>query len=141
MGLFILLNTVFAGWLLVLWMRTSAGLESVVVWGIRLGLLVLLVGSIEGVRMVLHGGHTVGAPDGSPGLPFVNWSTRYGDLRIAHFFALHALQIFPLIGLALAALKLREGTQLGTLFTFVAVYSVAVWWLFAEAMRGVPLMQ
>jgi len=141
MGLFIVLNTVFAGWLLALWMRTNTGLESAVVWGIRLGLLVLLAGSIEGLRMVAHGAHTVGAPDGTPGLPFVNWSMQYGDLRIAHFFALHALQIFPLAGMALASLKVREGTQLGILFSFVAVYSVAVWWLFVEAMRGVPLVR
>jgi len=140
MGLFILLNTAFAAWLLALWMRTGAGLESAVVWGIRLGLLFLLVGSIEGVRMVAHGAHTVGASDGSAGLPFLNWSTRYGDLRVAHFFALHALQAFPLAGFALAALKLREGVQLGALFAFAAVYSAAVWWLFAEAMRGVPLL-
>jgi hypothetical protein len=66
---------------------------------------------------------------------------QYGDLRIAHFFALHALQIFPLAGMALASLKVREGTQLGILFSFVAVYSVAVWWLFVEAMRGVPLVR
>jgi hypothetical protein len=141
MGLFIVLNTVFAGWLLALWMRTSGGLETAVVWGIRLGLVVLLAGSIEGLRMVAHGAHTVGAPDGTPGLPFVNWSTSHGDLRIAHFFALHALQIFPLAGMALASLKVREGPQLGVLLAFVAVYSVAVWWLFAEAMRGVPLMK
>ena len=141
MGLFIALNTFFAGWMLVLWMRTGAGLESVVVWGIRLGLLILLAGSIEGLRMVLHGGHTVGAADGLAGLPFVNWSTRYGDLRIAHFFALHALQIFPLAGLALAALKLGEGPKLGALCAFVAVYSGAVWWLFAQAMRAVPLVR
>jgi hypothetical protein len=141
MGLFIVVNTFFAGWLLVLWMRTSAGLDGAVVWGIRLGLLMLLLGSIEGVRMVGHGGHTVGAADGLAGLPFVNWSTRYGDLRIAHFFALHALQIFPLAGMALAALRWRESAQMTALFGFVAVYSMAVWWLFAEAMRGVPLVK
>jgi len=141
MGLFIVLNTVCAGWLLVLWMRTSAGLESVVVWGIRLGLLVLILGSMEGARMVVWGGHTVGAQDGGPGLAFVNWSTRYGDLRVAHFFALHALQIFPLVGLALAGLKVREGTQLCALFAFVAVYTAAVWWLFVEAMRGLPVVR
>jgi len=43
--------------------------------------------------------------------------------------------------MALASLKVREGPQLGVLLAFVAVYSVAVWWLFAEAMRGVPLMK
>jgi hypothetical protein len=141
MGVFILLNTIWAGWLLVLWMRTSAGLENVVVWGIRLGLLLLLAGSIEGVRMVAWGGHTVGAADGSAGLPFVNWSTGHGDLRIAHFFALHGLQIFPLAGLALSVLKLRTGARMGLLFAFVAVYSAAVCWMFAQAMRGLPLVR
>jgi len=110
-------------------------------WGIRLGLLMLLLASVEGTRMVAHGAHTVGAADGSAGLPFVNWSTRYGDLRIAHFFALHALQLFPLAGMALAALRWRESLQIATLVGFVVVYSAAVWWLFAEAMRGVPFVK
>jgi hypothetical protein len=141
MGTFILLNTVLSGWLLVLWCRTTAGLEPAVVWGIRLGLVVLLLGSIEGVRMVTNGGHTVGAPDGLPGLAFVNWSTRYGDLRVAHFFALHALQIFPLAGLALASTKLRTEVQTAGVFTFAAVYLAVVCWLFAEAMRGIPVVR
>jgi hypothetical protein len=141
MGIFILLNTIFAAWLLVLWCRTTAGLEAAVVWGIRLGLIALLAGSIEGVRMVTNGGHTVGAADGLPGLPFVNWSTRFGDLRVAHFFALHALQIFPLVGLALASTRLRASVQTVGMFGFAAVYLAVVWWMFAEAMRSVPLVR
>jgi hypothetical protein len=140
MGLFIVLNTLLAAWLLFAWSRTNAGLPPAVVWGIRLGLVMLLAGSIEGVRIVGNGGHTVGAADGGAGLPFVNWSTQHGDLRIAHFFALHALQIFPLAGMALAATKLRSGVQLSTLLGFVALYGWAVWWMFAAAMRGMPLM-
>jgi hypothetical protein len=141
MGIFILLNTMLAGWLLVLWCQTSAGFEAAVVWGIRLGLIALLAGSIEGVRMVSNGGHAVGASDGLPGLPFINWSTRFGDLRVAHFFALHALQIFPLVGLALASTKWRPEWQTAGVFAFAAVYLAAVWWMFAEAMRSMPLVK
>jgi hypothetical protein len=141
MGVFIVVNTLLGAWLLLEWCRTDAGLPPGVVWGIRLGLVMLLAGSIEGVRMVGHGGHTVGAADGGAGLPLVNWSTGYGDMRVAHFFALHALQIFPLAGLALAALKMRPGTQVGAMMALAAVYSGGVWWLFVQAMRGMPLVR
>ena len=91
--------------------------------------------------MVLHGAHTVGAADGSAGLPFVNWSTRYGDLRIAHFFALHALQLFPLAGMALAATRWKVRAQKVALVGFCLVYVAGMWWLFAEAMKGLALVR
>ena len=69
MGLFILLNTVLAAVLLFLWFASRVHTPPAVTWGIRLGLFMLLVGSMEGSFMVAHGGHTVGAPDGLPGLP------------------------------------------------------------------------
>jgi hypothetical protein len=141
MGVFIVVNTLLAVWLLGVWVRTDGGLPPAVVWGIRLGLVALLAGSSAGGRRVGHGAHTVGAADGGPGLALVNWSTRYGDLRVAHFFALHALQIFPLMGLALASTRLRASVQTVGVFGFAMVYLAAVWWLFQEAMRGVPVLR
>ena len=68
------------------------------VWGISLGILVFILFSLEAGVMLSLMKHTVGGVDGSPGLPITNWSKNFGDLRIAHFAGLHALQILPLLG-------------------------------------------
>ena len=81
---------------------------------IRLGLVVTLIGLLEGFAMVALNGHAVGVPDGGPGLPLVGWSTTGGDLRIAHFVGMHALQGLPLLAAALAAVsRLDEITRVG----------------------------
>ena len=91
--------------------------------------------------MVARKAHTVPAPDGGPGLPFVNWSTTRGDLRIAHFVGLHALQALPLVGFVLDRTTRFSATERGTLVLAVAVlWLLAVGGLWRRALRGRPLV-
>lgn len=77
--------------------------------------------------------HTVGAPDGGPGLPIINWSTRYGDLRVAHFFGMHALQLLPLFGYYVA----RRPRQV---IIVAVLYAASITFLLVLALTGKPLI-
>ena len=98
-------------------------------WGIRLGFATMLFGSAIGGLMPrptpaqvaqlragehpsLLGAHTVGAPDGGPGLPVTRWSREAGDLRVPHFLGLHALELLPLAGWLLGRRRRRDGAAL-----------------------------
>jgi hypothetical protein len=140
MGVLILISTILFAWTLGLAVLDPTRWPRPVAWGVRLGLLTLLAGSVEGVLMVVHGGHTVGARDGLSGLPLVNWSRDHGDLRIAHFFALHALQAFPFLGWLLSRTSLPVKPQLALTCIGAAAYLAAVWLLFHQAMAGRPLL-
>jgi len=140
MGAFIAISTLLFAWTLGLVVLDRTRWPPAVAWGVRLGLLALLAGSVEGGLMVLHGGHTVGANDGLRGLPVVNWSLDHGDLRIAHFFALHALQAFPLLGWLLSRTSMPVKPQLALTCIGAALYLGAVWVLFHQAMAGRPLL-
>ena len=136
MGVFIAINTVLLAELLWLFCRTRLRRPAAEVWGIRLGLTMILAGSLEGVWLVIHGAHTVGAPDGGAGLPFVNWSTAHGDLRVAHFFALHALQLLWGAGWVVGRSTLPVRLAIAAVVLIAAFYAGGVWLLFAQAMAG-----
>lgn len=140
MGVFIALNTALVAWLLGLWCFAHPRVKAATRWGVGLGIVVLLLGSLEGAAIVQHGAHTVGAKDGMEGLPFLNWSRGFGDLRVAHFFAIHALQVFPLAGVLFSATRWKRGVQVAAVCLFAVLYTGGVWWLFAEAMRGRPVI-
>ena len=91
--------------------------------------------------MIQHRGHAVGIEDGGEGLPIVNWSTLGGDLRIAHFLGLHALQLIPLFSYLMmkkTSLSIRMRTILTTVFTII--YVALIFFLYQQAMAGQPLI-
>ncbi len=129
-------------------------------WALRLGLLVTAVGSILGFLMTMPtsgqlaamqagevvsivGAHSVGVADGGPGLPFVGWSTAGGDIRVAHFVGLHALQIVPLLGIFVNR-RFRQRLSDGRRTALVVIgglgYLGLVLLLLWQALRAQPLI-
>jgi hypothetical protein len=110
-------------------------------WAVRLGLLVSLLGMSIGFVMSAIGSHAVGVPDGGAGLPFTNWSTTGGDLRIGHFVGLHALQLLPLLAAGLTLLRpldVRARTQV--VQVAAAGYAALVLLVTWQALRAQPLL-
>jgi hypothetical protein len=74
----------------------------ITIWSIRLGLIMTAIFALEGGIMASLLRHSIGGEDGGLGIPFLNWSIKHGDLRVAHFFGIHAIQIIPLLSMSLA---------------------------------------
>lgn len=96
----------------------------------------------HGVRPLVIGAHTVGARDGGPGLPITRWSTEHGDLRIAHFVGMHALQILPLLLLAFRSVRgsAHEMFERVLLLSTSAAYAAFVVMLLVQALHGHPFL-
>ena len=86
-------------------------------------------------------GHWVGGiASDAGGWLFFNWSRTGGDLRVAHFFSLHAMQGLPVIALLLARSQMTDTAQ--TRWVWLATVAYAAWcvWTFVQAVQGVPFM-
>jgi hypothetical protein len=142
MGLLIIFNTLLVLVAFGLFFGKTAPLPPAYLWGIRLGFLLFFLASIEGYAMVNNMAHTVGLPDGGAGLPIVNWSTRGGDLRVAHFLGFHALQILPLAGYSFSRWRTDAVRRRAVpyVLAFGLVYFAVFSLLFWQASAGRPLL-
>lgn len=138
MGVAIVVNTLALLVLLVRSMALEARGREAMVWGVRLGLAVFVAGSLEGFVMTSQLAHSVGGADGGPGIPLFRWSTEVGDLRVAHFLGIHAIQVLPWLGWLVDRRVARPGLRVALAWMLAAVYvalAVAALWL---ALSGSP---
>lgn len=111
-------------------------------WALLLGWLVVLFGSWVGGQMIGQLAHNVGVADGGAGLPLLNWSTIAGDLRVAHFFGLHGIQIIPLFAIWLSKNgKLNSKRQLIAVIVFGLLYALWIGFTFYQAKQGLALIR
>ncbi|MBM7173863.1 hypothetical protein JQK87_36970 [Streptomyces sp. G44] len=128
-------------------------------WAMRCGIAIALAGAAVGFLMTrpapgqrrgaspVVGAHSVGVPDGGPSMPLTGWSTTGGDLRIPHFVGMHALQLLPLLVMALTVLAPRVArladtrTRLRLVLVasgaYAALFGLVTW----QALRGQPLLR
>jgi hypothetical protein len=101
-------------------------------WAIRFGLIIFVIFSFEGFVMGSKLSHTVGAINDNSNWWILGWSKSFGDLRIAHFVGMHALQVLPLLSYYL--LKNTKWTILAAAFYLLIAVTT-----FIQAIQGKPL--
>lgn len=102
-------------------------------WAIRLSIILFVIFSFEGFAMGSRLSHTVGAPNDNSNLFILGWSKTVGDLRVAHFIGMHALQVLPV--LSFYVLKNSKLTIVLALLYGLLALSTLI-----QALKGKPLL-
>jgi hypothetical protein len=158
MGTLILLQTVTSVAVAVALWRERHFADRALGWAMRLGMTLTIAGAATGGLMTrpttaqleqaratqvmtTAGAHTVGAPDGGPGLPGTGWSREHGDLRVPHFVGLHALQLLPFLVVVLRRRGWPESLRARAVMVAGAAYAGVFGVLVAQALRGQSILQ
>ncbi len=141
MGVFVGINVLTMVLFIIDTARLKLKTTKSVQWAILLGWLIVFFGSWVGGQMISQVSHNVGIIDGGAGLPLVNWSTIGGDLRIAHFFGLHGIQIIPLFALWVSKKSsFSNRNQLLAVTAFALLFAALIGYVFYQAKQGIPVI-
>jgi hypothetical protein len=102
--------------------------------------LTFVLGAGAGAVLSSGDGHWIGGSrTDAGGIPLVGWSRTGGDLRVAHFLGMHALQVVPMIGL-IAGRMLPSRAAVGLVVAGAVLYCGATAFVFRQALNGIPLL-
>jgi hypothetical protein len=126
------LYTAYAG--LLFFTNSFPNLPTYYVWAIRLGIIIFVLFSFEGFAMGARLSHSVGAVNDNSSWFITGWSKTVGDLRVAHFIGMHALQVLPVL-----SFYLLRSTKLT--IALAVIYGLLAMLTLIQALQGKPLLK
>jgi hypothetical protein len=138
MGVFILMATLWTAYIASVFSKQKNNeLPKAILLGIKIGLFFFVAFSLFGGYISSLPAHTIGAPDGSEGIWFLNWSKLFGDLRVAHFFGMHSLQIIPLFAICLVKLSKSMTHEKLYVWLFSSTYLAFIIFVLIQGLKGI----
>lgn len=124
-----------------IWRDRASRLNPVFRLSVGLGLVSTFVLTLLTAGYLASGtGHLVGGDaSDAQGFAAMGWARDGGDLRVAHFFAIHAMHFVPAAGYA-ASLALPPDAGRRAVLAFGAAYAAFVAYTLAEAAAGRPFL-
>jgi hypothetical protein len=89
---------------------------------------------------LVMGSHSVGETDETKRLPLTSWARTGGDLRIAHFVGLHALQILPFFGFLFRRLNLSYTSGKWIVYAIGFFYLGLTLFSLIQALNGISII-
>lgn len=140
MGVAITLITLYGLYLTVIFIRQKTyAIPPAFALSIKIGLVLFVLFSFFGWTLSVFNQHSYGGADGGAGLPFLNWSTVHGDLRVGHFFGMHSLQVIPVFGYFISK-KSRIDSPKTHVWVFSIAYFVFILFTIRQALNGQPFI-
>lgn len=126
------LYTAYVG--ILFFIQSFPNLPDYYVWSIRFGMIIFAVFALEGFAMGSRLNHSVGALNDNSNWFIVGWSKTVGDLRVAHFIGMHALQVLPIL-----SFYFIKNTK--AINVVAILYGLLALFTFIQAMQGKPIFK